>query len=174
MDPGPSRPPARWLTRGRRPGDTRVFHVRAARAPVPLGGAKVKKQPILEHISPFFIVSDVSRATRFYEDKLGFETRALVPEQEPFFAIVGRDSVQIYLKDVSDDSQAVSPQPNHTRHPWAQWDAFVFLADPDCLAQEFASRGVSFHKAIQDTDDGLRGFEVCDCDGYVLFFGRPK
>jgi catechol 2,3-dioxygenase-like lactoylglutathione lyase family enzyme len=127
----------------------------------------------LGHISPCFIVSDVPRSIRFYEG-LGFETRFLAPEQEPFFAIVGRDSVQIHLKNVSDDSHVVSPQPNHTRHPWAPWDAFVFLADPDGLAKEFSSRGVSFHKAIQDTDDGLRGFEIRDRDGYVLFFGRPR
>jgi catechol 2,3-dioxygenase-like lactoylglutathione lyase family enzyme len=138
------------------------------------GGAKMKNRQSLGHISPFFIVSDVPRAIRFYEERLGFETRAAVPEQEPFFAIVGRDSVQVYLKSVSDDSHAVGPQPNHARHQWAPWDAFVFLADPDGLAQELASRGVSFHKEIQDTDDGLRGFEVRDCDGYVLFFGRPK
>src|SRR5262245_29391441 len=127
----------------------------------------------LGHISPFFIVSDVPRAIRFYEE-LGFELRFSAPEQGPFFAIVARDSVQIYLKDVSDDAHVISPQPNHTRHQWAPWDAFVFLTDPDGLAQEFASRGVGFHKAIQDTDDGLRGFEVRDCDGYVLFFGRPN
>jgi len=24
------------------------------------------------------------------------------------------------------------------------------------------------------TDDGLRGFELMDADGYVLFFGRPR
>ena len=120
----------------------------------------MKAQPSLGHISPCLIVGDVLRATRFYQEKLGFEIRYLAPEQEPFFAIVGRDSVQIHLKNVSDDSHVISPQPNHTRHPWAPWDAFVFLTDPDGLAQEFASRGVRFHKAIQDTEDGLRGFEV--------------
>jgi len=26
----------------------------------------------------------------------------------------------------------------------------------------------------QDTHDGLRGFELKDPDGYVLFFGRPR
>lgn len=134
----------------------------------------MKRQQPLGHISPFFIVSDVPRATRFYEEGLGFETRTLLPEQEPFFAIVGRDSVEILLKDVSDDSHVISPQPNHSRHPWAPWDAFVFVTDPDGLAREFATRGVRLHKAIQDTDDGLRGFEVRDCDGYVLFFGRPR
>ena len=25
-----------------------------------------------------------------------------------------------------------------------------------------------------DTHDGLRGFELTDPDGYVLFFGRPR
>ena len=134
----------------------------------------MKQQQSLGHISPFFIVSDVPRAIKFYEERLGFETRFLVPDEEPVFAIVGRNSVQVYLKEVSDDSRRISPQPNHTRHPWAPWDAFVFLADPDSLAAEFASRGVTFHNEIQDTDDGLRGFEVCDSDGYVLFFGRPK
>jgi hypothetical protein len=29
-------------------------------------------------------------------------------------------------------------------------------------------------KDSEDGDDGLRGFEVQDADGYVLFFGRPK
>jgi catechol 2,3-dioxygenase-like lactoylglutathione lyase family enzyme len=132
------------------------------------------KQPSLGHISPCFIVSDVPRAIEFYEERLGFETRFSAPEEQPFFAVVGRDSVQLYLKDVSDDSVTISPQPNHTRHRWAPWDAFVFLEDPDALAEELASRRVDFHKQIHDTDDGLRGFEVRDRDGYVLFFGRPK
>jgi catechol 2,3-dioxygenase-like lactoylglutathione lyase family enzyme len=130
----------------------------------------MREQPSLGHISPFFIVSNVPRAIKFYEEKLGFETRFLAPENDPFFAIVGRETVQVYLKNPSDD---LTPKPNNTRHPWAPWDAFVFLADPDALAAELAGRGVEFHKEIQDTDDGLRGFEIRDTDGYVLFFGRP-
>ncbi len=124
----------------------------------------------LGHISPFFIVSNVSRAIKFYVERLGFETRFLAPEEEPFFAIVGRDTVQVYLKNPADD---LTPQPNNTRHPRAPWDAFVFLEDPDALATELAGREVEFHKRIQNTDDGLRGFEIRDSDGYVLFFGRP-
>ena len=27
---------------------------------------------------------------------------------------------------------------------------------------------------LKDTHDGLRGFEVKDADGYLLFFGRPQ
>ena len=48
------------------------------------------------------------------------------------------------------------------------------VPDPDALAAEFASRGVIFSEPLKDTDDGLRGFELKDADGYVLFFGRPR
>ena len=126
----------------------------------------MREQPSLGHISPFFIVSNVPRAIKFYEEKLGFETRFLAPEAGPFFAIVGRDSVQVYLKNVSDDSTTITPQPNNTRHRWAPRDAFVFLADPDALAAELAGRGVEFHTEIQDTDDGLRGFEIRDTEAF--------
>jgi hypothetical protein len=29
-------------------------------------------------------------------------------------------------------------------------------------------------RAVPDGDDGLRGFEIRDADGYVLFLGRPN
>ena len=51
--------------------------------------------------------------------------------------------------------------------------SYFFVPDPDALAAEFAGRGVSFSVPLKDTHDGLRGFELKDPDGYVLFFGRP-
>jgi len=64
--------------------------------------------------------------------------------------------------------------PNYTRDPAARWDAYVQAPDPDALAAEYSARGVQFSKPLQDTHDGLRGFELKDTDGYVLFFGRPR
>ncbi len=122
-------------------------------------------------IAPFFIVSDLQRAIRFYTERLGFELSFSAPEDQPFFAIVRRDAVQIFLKVVS---ETVAAQPNHTRHEFAIWDAYVYVDDPDALAAELASRRTAFFKPIQDREDGLRGFEVADADGYVLFFGRPR
>lgn len=121
-------------------------------------------------ISPFFIVSNVDRTIAFYCDKLGFEERFREPNVDPFFAIVGRDTVQLFVKA----EKSVSPQPNHTRHVHMRLDAFVYVEDPDALAAEFAGRGVDFSEPLKDTNDGLRGFEICDPDGYVLFFGRPR
>ena len=123
-----------------------------------------------EHISPFFIVSNVDQTIAFYRDNLGFETRFKQPSHNPFFAILGRGGAQLFVK--SDES--VSPQPNPTRHPAMRWDAFVYAPDPDALATEFAALGATFSVALKDTHDGLRGFEIRDPDGYVIFFGRPR
>src|SRR5947207_10767492 len=68
----------------------------------------------------------------------------------------------------------VDPLPNYQREPAARWDAYLYVPDPDALAAEFASRNVEFSEPLKDTHDGLRGFELKDCDGYVLFFGRPR
>jgi catechol 2,3-dioxygenase-like lactoylglutathione lyase family enzyme len=121
-------------------------------------------------ISPCFIVSDVDQTIAFYRDKLGFETRFREPDEGAFFAIIGREGVQIFIKSERD----VLPVPNNTRHPHLRLDAFVYAPDPDALAAEFAEQGAAFSKPLEDTHDGLRGFEISDPDGYVLFFGRPR
>jgi catechol 2,3-dioxygenase-like lactoylglutathione lyase family enzyme len=121
-------------------------------------------------ISPFLIVSDVDQTIAFYRDKLGFETRFRAPDVGAFFALIGRDGAQILVKSDRD----VSPLPNSTRHPFMRWDAFVYVSDPDGLAIEFADHGTEFSEPLKDTHDGLRGFEIRDPDGYILFFGRPR
>ena len=126
-------------------------------------------RPAIRGISPSFIVRNVTAATSFYRDMLGFDITYQQPEVEPFFAIVCRDGAMIFVKSVGEE-----PIPNCTRHPDARWDAYVGVPDPDALAAEFTSRGVTFSVPLKDTHDGLRGFELKDADGYVLFFGRPR
>jgi uncharacterized glyoxalase superfamily protein PhnB len=124
-------------------------------------------------IAPFFIVKNVPAALAFYRDQLGFEVTFQGPEPDDiFFGIVQRGAAMIFCKAIG-----VDPVPNYTRDVQqgiARWDAYVVVPDPDALAAEFASRGVEFSEPLKDTDDGLRGFELKDGDGYVLFFGRPR
>lgn len=126
-------------------------------------------QPEISGISPFFIVHDAAASLAFYRDSLGFEITFKESEQDPFFGIVRRGRAMIMLKDVG-----VDPMPNHKREPGARWDAYVYVPDPDALAAEFESRKVQFSEPLKDTHDGLRGFEIEDADGYILFFGRPQ
>jgi len=130
-------------------------------------------QAKISGISPLFIVNHVPTSLAFYRDKLGFDIIFQGPEPDDiFFGIVSRGGAQILFKDIG-----VAPIPNYTRdikQGIARWDAYVEVPDPDGLAAEFASRNVKFFEPLTDTDDGLRGFEVQDADGYVLFFGRTR
>ncbi|MEI9910988.1 MAG: VOC family protein [Bacteroidota bacterium] len=126
-------------------------------------------------IAPFFIVKNVPAALKFYRDRLGFDITFQGPSEDNiFFGIVERGAAMIILKDIG-----VDPVPNYTRDikkGIARWDAYLHVPDPDALEAEFLFRNVEFFKTIKDSEDGdagLRGFEVKDADGYLLFFGRP-
>ena len=127
-------------------------------------------RPEVGGVSPLFIVRNAAAALEFYRDSLGFEiTFKGASEDDLFFGIVQRGRAMIMFKDVD-----VEPLPNHKRGLEARWDAYIYVPDPDALAAEFASRNVEFSEPLKDTHDGLRGFELKDADGYVLFFGRPQ
>ena len=130
-------------------------------------------KPEISGIAPFFIVRDVPAALSFYRDRLGFDITFQGPDQNDiFFGIVQRGGAMIMLKDVG-----VEPLPNYKRDVekgWARWDAYLHVPDPDALEAEFSSRCVQFYQPLKDDNDGLRGFELKDADGYVLFFGRPR
>jgi catechol 2,3-dioxygenase-like lactoylglutathione lyase family enzyme len=125
--------------------------------------------PVLEKMCPFFIVSSVAQSTMYYKEKLGFEIWHQEPQDAPFFAILGRDGAQLFIK-----SGTAAPLPNCQRDRAMRWDAYIVTPDPDALSLEFTDRGVAFSRSLADTQDGLRGFELKDPDGYVLFFGRPR
>ena len=126
-------------------------------------------KPEISGIAPFFIVQDLAAALSFYRDRLGFDITFQGPADDPFFGIVCRGAAMIMLKVVG-----VGPLPNYKREPGARWDAYLDVPDPDALAAEFSSRNIEFSQPLKDDDDGLRGFELKDADGYVLFFGRPR
>src|ERR1700761_2486541 len=119
-------------------------------------------------ISPFFIVSNLQTSLAFYVDKLGFEVGHASPEENPYFVMLGRGPVSLMLKG---DGQ---PSPNHTRYKYRAPDAHISVTDPDALFEEYSAAGVTFNRPLEDNTDNLRGFEVVDPDGYILFFGRPN
>jgi catechol 2,3-dioxygenase-like lactoylglutathione lyase family enzyme len=129
-------------------------------------------KPEVGGVSPLFIVKDVPTTLEFYRDTFGFDITFQGPEPDDiFFGIVQRGGAMLMFKAIG-----VEPIPNHTRDIGkgiARWDAYFYVPDPDSLAAEFASRGVEFFLPLANNDDGLRGFEIEDADGYILYFGRP-
>jgi catechol 2,3-dioxygenase-like lactoylglutathione lyase family enzyme len=130
-------------------------------------------KPEVGIVAPLFIVRNVPATLAFYRDRFGFDITFQGPEPDDiFFGIVERGNAMIMFKAVG-----VPPVPNYTRdigQGIARWDAYIHVPDPDALAAEFSSRDVTFFEPLTDTGDDLRGFEVQDADGYVLFFGRPR
>ena len=130
---------------------------------------------VISGIAPFFISRHVPTALSFYRDRFGFDITFQGPSDDDiFFGIVQRDGATIILKHIG-----VEPVPNYMRdikQGIARWDAFLHVPDPDALAAEFSSRNVEFFQPLQEdyADDGLRGFEVKDADGYLLFFGHHR
>ncbi len=128
----------------------------------------------LRSITPCFIVDSLQSSLDFYQSKLGFEIAYKGGgdcHEEDFWAFVRRDGVMISLKAIAPE---IHPQPNHSRHEWARWDAYIHTSDPDSLYEEYVARAVPIHKHLKDTEDGLRAFEITDNNGYVLCFGRPR
>jgi catechol 2,3-dioxygenase-like lactoylglutathione lyase family enzyme len=128
----------------------------------------------LNTIAPFFVVDDLQASLDFYCSKLGFAivyTGGGDGEDEDFFGMVRRDGVMIMLKAITPE---IHPQPNHSRHEWARWDAYVATSDPDSLYAEYVANAVPIHSPLADTSDGLRAFEITDNSGYVLCFGRES
>jgi catechol 2,3-dioxygenase-like lactoylglutathione lyase family enzyme len=128
-----------------------------------------ERSAVIGTMAPYFIVSDVARSLTFYVDLLGFESIYQTDETELFFAVLRRDGAMLFLR--SEDG--FEPVPNPTRHPTFAWDSYSYTPDPDALAAEFAARGAIFTAPLENNDSGLRGFELTDPDGHVLFYGRP-
>ena len=130
-------------------------------------------RPEVGGASPLFIVRNVPATLAYYRDKLSFDVTFEGPEpNDIFFGIVQRGSSMIMFKDVD-----IDPVPNYTRdigHGIASWDAYIHVPDPDAIYEEFVLRDVDFKMPLCDNSDNLRGFEVRDINGYIIYFGRPN
>jgi catechol 2,3-dioxygenase-like lactoylglutathione lyase family enzyme len=129
---------------------------------------------MLTGVTPFFVVDDLGATLAFYRSKMGFDVHYQGGGDgngSDYFAVVGCDRATIMFKAITPE---VHPQPNHSRHEWARWDAYIATDDPDSLYPEFVGRRVPMHRELANTSDGLRGFGIADNRGYVPCFGRPE
>jgi catechol 2,3-dioxygenase-like lactoylglutathione lyase family enzyme len=125
----------------------------------------------LAAINPFFIVQDLSASIDYYLARLGFQLDFQGPDEAPYYARVSRDGIGVMVKAILPE---VPPRPNHTRHEWARWDAYIATVEPDALFDELRQRGATFVSELSFIDQGLWGFEVSDGDGYVLAFAQVR
>lgn len=135
----------------------------------------MKKNDQLSSIAPYFIVDDVSDTIGFYCQKLGFEV--LWKGERPLFAIVRRGGVRLMFRQLKEKGLSTPNRTNHLKAGWHTdaayaWDAYIWVEDADLLHKQFVNKGVSIVREIENTEYGLRDFEVEDNNGYILCFGQ--
>lgn len=106
-------------------------------------------------------VTDMTQSIAFYRDKLGFAVSEFGDPST--FTIAQRGTVTIAL-DSSRRCQASNNQ---------YWAAYIYVSDVERVYKEFLEHKVPIHRDIQDTDYGLRDFDVIDPDGYLIAIGQP-
>jgi len=84
---------------------------------------------MLNSVTPFFIVDDLTATLGFYQTNLGFQIvhkGGGDDRSADFWAILRRDKVMLMFKHITPE---IHPQPNRSRHEWARWDAYILAGD---------------------------------------------
>ena len=117
---------------------------------------------MLKQASPTLQVADMRRALTFFQDGLGFRCTFKLDDQhhpEIPYAIVNRDQVELHLQ-LSTKGAGLSA-------------CYITVDQVDDLYAEFQKAGVRITRPIEDSNYGLRDFNIADVDGNTLCFGQP-
>jgi catechol 2,3-dioxygenase-like lactoylglutathione lyase family enzyme len=127
---------------------------------------KPHRATILDAV-PVFRAASVARSARWYADALGFSVDAVGPPDDPVFAILRRDGVELML-------QKVIPgvgEPRSATRAGGGWDAYIRVNDAEAARQAVVSR-IPEVDPIETQVYGCREFVVIDPDGHVIVFGE--
>lgn len=115
----------------------------------------------LRHSVPVLHVADMTAATAFYCDKLGFETASTHQPHEdsvnPAYGVIRRGECALHLSSFSGDGKPGGV-------------AVIFVDDVNALHAEFGDGGVDVGLAPTDQSWGNREMYIADPDGNQLRF----
>ena len=115
-----------------------------------------------QKVIPVLAVRNVSDAIAYYTGKLGFDLKGTDQEQDPKYAVIGRDGVRLHLQG-HDSADFVGEGP----------ELRFVVDDVDGLFEEYRTKDVFHAKtALRDTPWGTREFAFYDPDGNGLIFFR--
>lgn len=116
----------------------------------------------LKQIHPVLPVRNVSKSMRYYQDLLGFNIAFKDPGNDPKYAGIQRDAIEIHLQW-------------HDQKDWVEgMDSSllrIYVEAVDDLFDEYQTKAV-FHDrtALRDTAWGTREFGIYDIDKNGLIF----
>jgi uncharacterized protein (TIGR02246 family) len=124
------------------------------------------KQRTVQAAVPVFQVASVARSVAWYRDVLGFTADPVGPPDEPVFAILRRDGVELMLQKACPGATPARPATTEQG-----WNVYVRVADVRAVRAAVLAHlpGVT---PIVAREYGCREFTVTDPDGHVLVFGE--
>src|SRR5215470_14458829 len=111
-------------------------------------------------LAPQFLVDDLSAATAYYRDRLGFELDFVY---ESFYASVSRDGFSIHLK-CAPKTVADRAHRKENEH----LDAYIGVQGIEALFDELKAKGANITRPLEERLWGCKDFYVEDLDGYLL------
>lgn len=136
--------------------------------PDPSGTAQPR--PPLTSVAAHLYVRDVTAASRYFVEKLGFAIDFLYGTP-PFYGQVSRDQARLALRCVSEPVFVGDIRARQSL--LAASITVARRADIDRLYAEVAAAGVAFAQTLQDQPWGARDFIVRDPDGNLIQFAGP-
>jgi catechol 2,3-dioxygenase-like lactoylglutathione lyase family enzyme len=125
-----------------------------------------ERTPRLLRGAPYFPVTDVAAAGKYYSESLGFKLEYSAGEP-PEFAVYSRSNCPVMLRRVP---VGTTIQPNEAQG--GTWDVFYWVEDVDGLYAELDGKGVDVVYTPINQSYGIREFAIRDPNGYVLGFGE--
>ena len=124
--------------------------------------ALVQKKPVFKRVIPCMMVNDVQKTVNFYEQYLGFE-----PVQEYVnFATVHKDHVWLEFRKTTQNMRRRAAEFNQNR------DIEFLVNEIDVLYEQLKSAQVKIVSPLTINRNGNRGFEIADCNGYILLLSE--
>jgi uncharacterized protein (TIGR02246 family) len=112
---------------------------------------------------PVFQVSSVARSAAWYRDVLGFTADPFGPPDDPVFAILRRDGVELMLQKQCGDARP--------RHSGLGISAYIRVRDVRQVREAVSAR-VPDVKPVVTREYGAQEFDLTDPDGHVLVLGQ--
>jgi uncharacterized glyoxalase superfamily protein PhnB len=121
-------------------------------------------EPVFLSAVPILFVRDVTKASDFYADRLGFSIDFLHGEP-PFYGSVSRDHACLHLRFVRQTNFAELAAREESLIL-----ATIEVRDVAALFEEYQQRGVEFTQRLVKQSWGGLDFHVRDVDGNVISF----
>jgi hypothetical protein len=119
------------------------------------------------HQAAVLFVSDIRGSIRYWNDKVGFESRNIVGDP-PEFAILGRDNGFLMLRLAPPD-YAIVP---YWKINEGLWNAYFWVDDARALFAEIKKRGAKIDYELYQQPYAVLEFAIRDLDGQSIGFGQ--